>query len=359
MPRRLIAFLILVCLLTPGLVLAFPSSTNYKLRDYGFGGGGQGNMASSNYAIDGIAGEVSAGAQLSGATYKSGTGLLWVNQAAVPPAPTFTNPASYYNKLKIVIDTGGNPSDTKFSIAISADNFSSDTRYVQSDNTVGAVRGTEDYQTYTAWGGASGVLITGLLPSTTYYVKVNAWQGKFTETAFGPTASAATVGAQMTFDIDVSASDTDTDPPFTVAFGNLTAGSVSDSPSKIWVDLDTNAANGGKVYVYAQNGGLSSALAGSTISSSTGNLTALSSGFGAQGSSATQTSGGPLSIVSPYDGASNNVGVTDTTIREIFSAGAAITGGRGSFLLKAKPSATQPAASDYTETLTVIASASF
>lgn len=359
MRQLLTGAILLVCGLIPSLVSAFPSSSNYKLRDYGFGGGGQGNMASSNYAIDGIAGEVSTGAQLTGSTYKSGTGLLWVNQAAVPPAPTFTNPSSYYNKLKIVISTGNNPSDTKFSIAISTDNFSSDTRYVQSDNTVGAVRGVEDYQTYTAWGGASGVLITGLLPSTTYYVKVNAWQGKFTETAFGPTASAATVGAQMTFDIDVSASDTNTDPPFTVAFGNLTAGTVSDSPVKVWVDFDTNAANGGRVYVYAQNGGLSSAATGSTISSSTGNLTALSSGFGAQGSSATQSAGGPLSIVSPYDGASNNVGVTDTTIREIFSASAPITAGRGSFLLKAKPSAITTAASDYTETLTVIASASF
>ena len=87
----------------------------------------------------------------------------------------------------------------------------------------------------------------------------------------------------------------------------------------------------------------------------TGNLTILDEGFGAQGFSAA----GGLSIATAYDLSANNVAVTDTTIREIFTATAPTTTGRGAFLLKAKSSAVTPAASDYTETLTVIASASF
>lgn len=340
-------------------MLALPASTNYKLNDYGFGSGGVGNATSggSNYSLNGITGEMSAG-NLDGTAYDLGPGLVFTNQADVPGAPTFTNPSNYYNKLKIVLDTGGNPSDAKFAIAISTDDFST-TYYVQSDNTVGATLGAEDYQTYTAWGGASGVLIIGLSANTTYKVKVKAMQGKFTETGYSAIASATTVSPILSFDIDVSSSDSDTDPPFVVSFGNLPAGTVTTSTEKVWVDFSTNGESGGRVYVYDVNGGLTSARAAATITSATGDLSALSSGYGAQGSSATQGVGGPFSIVSPYNVSSNNVGIIDTSIREVFSTSNPITSGRASFLLKAKSSAVTPAAGDYTDTLTVIASASF
>jgi hypothetical protein len=326
------------------------------LKDFGFGTGGAGNATSTNYATDAISGEQSAG-KLTGSTYDLGSGLLFTNQANVPPAPTFTNPSNYYNKLKIVLDTGSNPSDTLFAIAISTDNFVT-TNYVQSDATVGGTLGLEDYQTYTAWGGAGGTLIIGLTASTTYKVKVKAWQGKFTETGYGPTATAATVSPQLSFDIDVSPSDVDNSVT-TTSFGNLFAGTVTDSTDKVWVDFDTNAESGGRVYVASSNAGLLSTVASYTINAVTGNLTALSEGYGAQGSSATQSAGGPLAIATAYNLSSNNVAVTDLTIREIFTTSAPITAGRGSFLLKAKSSAVTPAASDYTETLTVVASASF
>ncbi|MDP2838163.1 MAG: hypothetical protein Q8O53_02700 [Candidatus Moranbacteria bacterium] len=334
------------------LFFVFPASTNYQLKDFGFGSGGAGNATSTNYAIDGISGEQSGG-KLTGASYDLGSGLLFTNQANVPPVPTFTNPSNYYNKLKIVLDTGGNPSDTKFAIAISTDNFVT-TNYVQSDDTVGATLGIEDYQTYTNWGSASGTLIIGLTASTTYKVKVKAWQGKFTETGYGPTATVATVSPQMTFDIDVSAIDEDNSVS-TINFGNLFAGTVTDSPTKIWVNFITNGESGGRVYVAASNAGLQSSVASYLISAVTGNLTALNEGFGAQGFSVA----GGLSIATAYDLAANNVGITDTTIREMFTATAPTTNGRGSFLLKAKSSAVTPPAGDYTETLTVIASASF
>ncbi len=335
------------------LIFAFPASTNYQLKDFNYGGGGVGNGSSSNYSLMGTAGEQSAGS-LDGTTYDLGPGLVFTNQANVPPAPTFTNPSNYYNKLKIVLNTGSNPSDTVFAIAISSDNFASDTRYVQSDDTVGSTLGLEDYQTYTAWGGASGTMIIGLSANTTYTVKVKAWQGKFTETGYGPTASVATVGATMTFDIDVAPTDQDNSVS-TTTFNNLYAGTVTDSVDKVWVDFITNGENGGRVYVVASNAGLTSTVAAYTINAVTGNLSSLNEGFGAQSDTATNG----LSEVTLYDQTGSTVGVVDTSIREIFTATAPTTNGRGSFRLKAKSSSVTPAAGDYSETLTVIASASF
>ena len=335
------------------IFLVLPASTNYQLKDFGYGGGGVGNGTSGSYAIEGIVGEQNA-AKLDGTTYDLGPGLQFSTQANVPPAPAFTNPSSYYNKLKIVLDIGDNPSDTKFAIAISTDSFVSDTRYVQNDDTVGVALGSEDYQTYTNWGGAGGTLIIGLVSGTTYQVKVKAIQGKFTETGYGPTASAATVNPQMTFDIDVSAADVDNSVS-SIALGSLVASTVVDSAEKIWVDFVTNGETGGRVYLYGSNAGLASTRAAYTISAVTGNLTALTEGFGVQGSTATNG----LSEATLYDQTGNTVGIVDTSIREIFTIAAPTTNGRGSFLLKAKSSAVTPAAGDYTETLTIIASASF
>lgn len=355
----LILFLGAVPLLhPPTLIWAGPTSSNYELKQYGFGSGGADNSTSTNYAIHATTGEADTG-KLSSTNFKTGAGLSYTLQAEGPPAPTFTNPASYYNKLKLVINQGGNKSDAKFAVAISTDNFVADTKYVQSDMTVGSVLGSEDWMTYAAWGSTTGSIIIGLANNTTYYVKVAAKKGAFTQTGYGPVASAATVNPSLTFDIDVSATDTDTEPPFGMQFSDLLAGSVVDSPQKIWVDVATNGESGGKVYVYGQNGGLASTTASYTIPSSTGDLTSLPEGFGAQGASATQTTGGPLTIAEPYNGSTNTVGVTDTAVRDIFTSAAPLTGGRGSFLLKAKSSSVTPASDDYSETLTVIASASF
>lgn len=340
------------------LVLAGPASTAYELKQYSFGASSTENAASTNYSALAVAGEPESGKPES-TNYKTEGGLVYTINANLPPAPTFTNPNNYYNKLKLVINKGDNASDTTYAVAISTDNFATDTKYVQSDLTVGPSLGSEDWMTYTAWGGLSGVNIIGLSQNTTYTIKVSAKKGGYTQTGFGPTASATTVNPMIAFDIDVSATDSDTEPPFDMQFSDLLAGSIVDSPKKVWVDLATNGGSGGKVYVYGQNGGLLSSTASYTITSVTNDLSAVSEGFGAQGTSATQTSGGPLSINSPYNGSENNIGVANANIREIFSSGSPITGGRGSFLLKAKSSSVTPASDDYGETLTLIASASF
>lgn len=343
----------------PRIAQADPASSNYQLKDYGFGSGGTATSTSSNYNIFGISGETSGDTSAS-SSYKTLQGLVGTLQANVPPAPTFTNPDHYYNKLKLVLDTGSNSSDATYAIAISTDNFSSDTKYVQSDNTVGAVLGSEDWQTYTAWGSGSGIYIIGLTPGTTYTVKVEAERGNFTQTGFGPTAQASTDNPSLTFDIDVAPTDTETAAPYSLNIGDLTAGSVITASDKVWVDVDTNGSAGAIVYVQGTNGGLASTDASYTISSVSGNLASSTEGYGAQGSSVAESAGGPLEITSPYNGSSDTVGPLDTTRRIIFdSSGSAITSGRGSFAIKAKASAVTKSASDYNDILTLIASASF
>ena len=339
------------------LFAVMPASGTYQLHNYGFGSGGSSGSSSANYSASGTTGEVS-GTQASSATYLGRTGNNNTQQAYVPDTPTLSNAANYYNKLQFIIAPGTNPSDTLFSIAISSDNFVT-SQYIQSDNTVGPVRGIEDYQTYATWGGSAGQFVTGLTPTTTYKIKVNSFQGKYTETEYGPIASAATVDPNITFDIDVSATDSKTSPPYITSTGNLLPGSIVNTPEKIWIDLATNAESGAKVYVSSVNGGLKSATENFTVASASADLAAASSGFGLQGLSASQTAGGPLSISAPYNVAAQNVGIVNSVVREAFSASAPITAGRGSLQVKAKTALQTPAANDYQDIFTLTAAAAY
>jgi hypothetical protein len=337
------------------LFLVMPASGNFELHNYGFGAGGTSLSESGNFSVVGIAGELS-GTPQTGATYDFGPGMIFAQQTNTPAVPTFTNPASYYNKLHFVLDDGDNPADTLFALAISDDSFVT-TNYVQADNTVGP---TAVYQTYAGWGSGSGEDVIGLSPNTTYQLKVRAIQTKYTESAWSVAASAATVGITLTYDLDVAATDTETAAPYTLAMGSLLPATVTTASQKIWVDLDTNAAAGAFVYAYNSSAGLSSAGVSYTIPSATANLASASEGFGVRVDTLTQSSGGPLAAVAPYDSAADNVGVLDTTTRTILnSSSVPITGGRASLLVKAKASTLTPTAGDYTAILTMIASATF
>lgn len=331
------------------LLAAAPSSTNFTLKAYDFGNGG-GSSTSTNYSLNAEAGEQSE-LGLNSTNFRVNGGLQILQNASVPPAPTFTNPSSEYNRLKIVLNTTGNPTDTLYEIAISANSFAT-TNYVQTDNTVGTTNSVAQYQTYTAWGGASGVWITGLAASTSYQVKVRALQGGFTGTAFGPTATAATVAPSLTFSVATSLTGT---PPFAIAFSGLTAGSVTNGSATADIGLSTNSLNGGVVYVKS-TGSLSSALAAASIASATTNLSVATSGYGAIVTSTSQSSGGPFIAQSPFNGAVNNVGALTANLQPILATSSAVTSGTASITLKAKIDATTPASTDYTDTLTLVAS---
>lgn len=146
-----IILLLSVLILKPAVVLADPASNNYQLRNYSFGSGGQESATSSNYSVYSIAGEQS-GESATSNNYKTQPGLIFVNQANLPPAPAFSNPGSTYNRLKFVINSANNPSDAKFAIAITDDNWVT-TNFIKSDYTVGSTLTSQDWLTYTGWGG--------------------------------------------------------------------------------------------------------------------------------------------------------------------------------------------------------------
>ena len=211
-----------------------PSSTNFKIQEYNFGSGGTASASSSNFSMFGIAGQVEFGRPFS-ANFKAGTGLTYTMKASVSAAPTFTNPSNNYDRLKFTLTTGNNPSDYKYAIAISTDNFATDTRYIKSDNTIGTTLTNADFQTYTTWGGASGAYVTGLIQNTTYTIKVETRQGSYTEAEYGPTAQAATTTPSLTFSVNSS----------TLTFNNLNSGNAyTDSTKSTIVTTSTNAYNG-------------------------------------------------------------------------------------------------------------------
>lgn len=325
---------------------SFPSSTNFKIQNYSFGAGGAQSASSTNFKINGVVGEVEFG-KPSSTNFKLGTGLTYIMKANVPPAPAFTNPSNYYNKLNIVLNTGNNATDAQFAISIqNSGNSFATTQYVQADHTLGT---TMVWQSISTWG-AGGFDIIGLTPGITYRASVAARQGNFTQSEFGPTVDQATVNPTLSFSLS----------PNSVNIGSLTPATVITAPSTVTATVSTNGTGGAVVYTYDNNSGLLSSSASYTISAVSNDLSSISEGYGLRSTSTTQGSGGPMRSLSPYNGAGSNVGLLDTTKRIIFdSTNQPVSSGQGIFELKAKASVTAKAAGDYGDIITVIASATF
>jgi hypothetical protein len=338
-----------------GFFAATPSTPSYQLNSYGFGSGGTANSSTPTYSLEGITGEIS-GSPSSTTTYKLNPGFIHTQQINVP-AVTFTNPIGYYDKLKFVIVQPNDPSDTTYALQISTtSDFSSNINYVKSDLTIGGTLTSGDYQTYAVWGGASGANIIGLSPNTTYYLRAKASQGT-SESTYGPSSSASTQGQTLSFCMYTGANCAAGGS--SISFSNVLPATITDSPNNIGVDFATNASFGGNVYIYGSNGGLHSSSVNYTIVSATADLGSVNEGFGAQISTAGQSSGGPFAKVSPYDGTSNNVGAITTNARTLLSTAGPVVGGTSSVKLKLLAAGSALAATDYAETMTLIAASSF
>lgn len=320
------------------------ASTNYVLKSYSIGAGGSANTSSTNYSLQASLGEQSNGTT-SSTNNVLNNGSINAEQLNIPPAPTLSNGNNtYYNMLGIIINTANNPADTTYAVAVSTNNFTT-TQYLQADSTLGA---SPVFQSYTAWGGATGSYISDLLPSTAYQVKVSAMEGQFTNTNYGPQASISTVAPSISLALSTSQ----------LNLGSLLPGNVATS-NQLTTSFATNAVAGGTVYVYGQYAGLDSLAINYLINAVSANLASLSNGFGLQASNPTETSGGPLTINSPYNGTADVVGADSSTPQAILSSPSAIYGGSASVVSLAKASTTTPAASDYQEILTFEASANY
>jgi hypothetical protein len=326
---------------------AFSSSGSYDLKSYSVGPAGTNSSSSSTYKLQGSAGEQANGSS-SSATRTGGNGSIQTEQLNIPSAPTLGNGSgTYYNKLQFTVNTSGNPADTTYAVAVTTDPaFLTGVKYVQADGTLGA---SAVYQSYITWGGAGGSVMTGLSPGTTYYVKAAAKEGMFTNTELSVTASSlATVSPSITFSVS----------PNSLTLSNLLPGSVITS-SNVSFALTTNGLSGGGVYVSGLNTGLHSTLSSHTLAAFSGNLSLQPEGFGVQATNPAQSSGGPLSTVSPFNGSGNTVGAESTTPQAMLSTTNPIVSGTANTNLQAKAAATTPASADYTETLTFIAAANF
>lgn len=330
-----------------------PSSTNYTLKTYDIGTGGA-TSSSSNYGLQSGTGSQS-GSMQSSSNYKAQSDSRGVLDANTPPAPSFTNPSNYYDRLQLIVATGSNPTDTKYLIAISTDGFTT-TNYVQTDHSIGTSQALTNYQTYAAWGGASGFYILGLTPSTTYQVKVKAMQGSYSGSPFGPVATAATVATSLSFGLTTTLTSS---PPFAVDFTSLTPGSVVSGSADANISVSTNANNGGAVYIKDSSAGLYSSLASNTIASTSTDLSSALSGYGARVTTASQGGGGPFAAVAPFNGSGNNVGGLATLLQPILSTGAPVTSGSGTVRLLAKASDITPSSLDYSDTVTFVVAMSF
>jgi hypothetical protein len=322
---------------------SFSSSTHYQLQSYGLGSGGTNNTSSSHYTVQGSTGEV-AGGTSSSTHYSTNSGYVQTEQAPVAPAPTLSNASgTYYNELNAVINTGTNPSDATYAIAISTNNFAT-TSYVQVDGTLNS---SQFFQSYSAWGSASGINILGLAPSTTYQVAVSASDGSFTQSAYGPSASAATVSPSLIFSVS----------PNSQNIGTLTSGQVITGASNITYGLTTNANNGATIYAAGAYTGLYSASKNTTIPAVSGsvNLASQSHGFGLQSLSASS----PLASANPFNGSGNTVGGETTTPEPMYTSSSPISNGTATADVQAKASSTDPPSNDYQEVLTFVAAASF
>lgn len=328
------------------IVASFSSSATYQLQNYSVGPGGTNSTGSSTYKAQATAGEQANGST-SSATYKAGNGSIQTEQLNIPPAPTLSNGSGlYYNQLNCIVNTGGNPGDTNFAIAINTVNSFTSPNYVQADGTIGA---TAVYQTYTAWGGSGGFQIIGLVPSTTYYVEASAKQGMFTNTELSTTANSATT-ASPTLSFSVT--------PNSSSLGSFLPNTVTTS-ANISFTYSTNGASGGSIYVIGKNGGFYSVSQSYIIPSASVNLATQPEGFGIQATNPSQTSGGPLTITSPFNGTGNNVGADTTSFAQMFNSIAPISGATASANVQVKAGPSAPAVGDYSETFTFAASAGF
>ena len=146
--------------------------------------------------------------------------------------------------------------------------------------------------------------------------------------------------------------------------GSLSSASVSSSPTPRTVTINTNAASGWNVWAQDNNGGLKSITATKTITSTTpGTNSTLAAGTEGYNTGVTSTNGGGsgvITVATPFVGGSTGRGGGITTA---FSSLATSSGTATNHVLSLTTNAAvagaTPAATDYTDTITVVGAATF
>lgn len=183
-----------------------------------------------------------------------------------------------------------------------------------------------------------------------------------------------TVDSYIDFDLDTptgsGGAHSETAAPYAVnlqelSFSTLTNEGTS-NVTEIYIDLNSNADDGTKVYIKSLYGaaGLSSAHSSDNIPSAT-QVNVVNSVDGNYGVAAAEEAGateGSLVPASPFDVYStpNSVGALTTSFQEIFNTnGVPIIDGDGEVAVRAVAGRSTSAADDYTDTLTFRATGAF
>lgn len=178
----------------------------------------------------------------------------------------------------------------------------------------------------------------------------------------------ASVDQTLSFDLDTGITSGETATPYTVPLGTLSAGSVTHSNgssiNQIFVDGGTNASGGMNVSVKNANGaqGLkSTSTPADYIGSTTGTMAAGTANYGLCVDSATPTGfarSATYTTTCTIASATNGVVGLTTTPTDILTSSTPVTG-HAQVQVNAAITSSTPAHSDYTDTLTFIATASF
>jgi len=335
----LLSFILVTIL--PIISFAEMQSTSYKIKGETINSTG-GAGSSTNYkAYDGI-GESFAEQGVT-VNYELGVGADYPVIAQVPLQPSLTNPASYYDRLQFVIDSASNPSSTLFAIAITADSWAT-LQYIQANDTVSV---SPVWQTYANWGGETGEIVLGLSASTTYCIKVQALNGDFSGTRWGPEACVATSEPTLTLDLSANATN----------FGSLSSNTINTSTPNIIATVSTNAQNGYVILTKdtgsGSNPGLNSIVASKLIPSLSTTLAEGAEGYGIQASSSSAT------VATTYNVSDSTVGGLQLSFQNLATKSGPGTNDAVVVTHKATVSTATKAGVDFQDIITYSAVASY
>ncbi len=150
----------------------------------------------------------------------------------------------------------------------------------------------------------------------------------------------------------------------TDALGTLGTGSVGSSPTPRTATVNTNAKNGWMVWAKDANTGISSAAASKTIASTTpGTNSTLSAGTEGYNTGVTQTQtagSGTITVATPFVGGSTGKGGgLDTSLRSLASSNGTADTAVLTLTNNVAIAPTTAAATDYTDTITVVGAGLF
>jgi hypothetical protein len=149
----------------------------------------------------------------------------------------------------------------------------------------------------------------------------------------------------------------------TDSLGTLSTGSVTSSPTPRTATVNTNAKNGWYVWARDANTGLTSSSAAATIASTTpGTSSTLSAGTEGYNTGVAQSQvggSGTITVATPFVNGATTGGGLDTTLRTIASSNGTANTAVLTLTNHVAISATTPAATDYSDTITVVGAGLF